>query len=605
MTDLWWPPGYGKHPAFQVQRQIYGAAEGGDYVRGSAQFKGTLSGAGAALPSSPVPGDMWLLGTPVPTAAPNPPTGVKAAGNVIRWDTSWTNLGTIVQTVGTAVRYPTGVANATSIAGKSILHVTPTDHTTVRIEWGWPKAPNDSWREVALVRSAFGRPSTVNDGQTIFRALRAAFLDPEGEFPLDPATGDVADPPVRFDTPLPAGRWYHYGLFFKVSDIEWVRGMVDSTLLPRDLLHATHLWNNIPPYYQWVDDQPASQGFLQPFLGVFGFELDQCREFIESWQHVYDSDWSPIRLLRHLGPNFGIPYESGIGDIRYRSLMADIGHLYEIRGTQPSLTELISNMSKYECVITAGSSLMLSPDDSDFYQSTGNWAGLHPETVIAGQTVLAPDHVKLAKSAQDEATPLNGRGSMKVWTSLADATAKVLITCGDGLQYPGNTTNLALGVELLPKTHGIPVQAQSSYGFSVSVKVSAPSLSAQVGLLWFGQDGEPYNLLASVFSDIGVGSVSDLNWHDLYIEGKAPAKAMFVVPALLFTARVAGPGPTDSPYIYVAGAMVYYVGGAGAPLVVPPDRYLTMGDPGELIGAADAAGHPSFDPYILGNPEQK
>ena len=62
MTDPWWPSGY-DDPAFQVQRDIYGSVVGGDYVRGSAQFKGTLSGAGTAMPTSPVEGDMWLIGS--------------------------------------------------------------------------------------------------------------------------------------------------------------------------------------------------------------------------------------------------------------------------------------------------------------------------------------------------------------------------------------------------------------------------------------------------------------------------------------------------------------------------------------------------------------
>jgi hypothetical protein len=46
--------------------------------------------------------------------------------------------------------------------------------------------------------------------------------------------------------------------------------------------------------------------------------------------------------------------------------------------------------------------------------------------------------------------------------------------------------------------------------------------------------------------------------------------------------------------------MVYVAGAAGEALVLPPDRYLTMGDPGEVIGSSDPAGHPAFDPFLLG-----
>ena len=155
-------------------------------------------------------------------------------------------------------------------------------------------------------------------------------------------------PPLVDDGLLPTGRWYHYGLFFKISEVEWIQGMVDSTLLPRDFGHTEHLWDNVPPYYRWTDENSlVGDGFLKQFLSVFGFELDTCREYIESWQHVYDADWSPIRLLRKLGQNFGLEYEQGIGDIRYRSLFSELGRFYEIRGTNECLEGVIRRVSKY------------------------------------------------------------------------------------------------------------------------------------------------------------------------------------------------------------------------------------------------------------------
>lgn len=559
-TRPWWPPGYDR-PAFQVRRQIFGTVTGGDYVRGSG----------------------------------------------------------VLTLAHTALRYPRAASATSAVSGSGVLHARPVDHSTVEIQWGWPLSPHDEWLEVSLVRSAFGRPSTVNDGQTVFRAEYEAFLDPAtGKFPIDRITKAVLPPPLVLDNDLPAGRWYHYGLFFKVTPVQWVRGMVDSCLLPRDLHHADHLWDNVPPYYQWVDGNLANRGYLKPFLSIFGFELDQCREFIESWQHLYDADWSPIRLLKHLGANFGVPYESGIGDIRYRSLMADIGHLYEVRGTEASLTDLVANMSKYAVTVTGGASLMLTPDDSDFYLGIGNWAGLHPESSIASMpypssttfpslglypapALLTPDHVKLAKTAPDEVLPPKGRGAMRVWSSFADATTGLMVTVGDGLQYPDyNAIDLSKGVEKLPKSYGIPVEPLSIYGFAVSVKTALAPVTVQAVLLWFDQAGEPYQMLSSVLSaPLGV---ADTNWHDVFIEGAAPANAVFMVPGVLFTSRVAGAGPTNSPYLYIAGAMAYFVGGSSATLVIPPDRYLTMGDPGELIGPADPSGHPTFQPFVLGSP---
>ena len=447
-TRTWWPDGY-DDPAFQVQRQLFGAAHGGDYVRGSAVRN---------LPH-------------------------------------------------TAVRYPSsGSLDRSAVGTRSILHVRPVNRSTVQIEWGWPPAPNDTWLEVSLVRSAFGRPSTVNDGQTIYRQPRATFLRDDGTFIV---------PPILQDGSLPGGRWYHYALFFKATPKEWVRGMVDSCLLPRDLLHSTYLWENVPPYYRWVDSQSAQQtGFLQQFLNVFGFELDNEREFIESWQHLYDIDWSPIRLLRQLGPNFGIAYESGLGDIRFRSMMTNIGYLYKTRGTTPSLELLVANMSKYQCSVSTGVSLMLQPDDSDFYQSTGSWAGIHPDTAddvvppppssvrltgAAGTHIQGPDIAAIAgaktftvevDAAADSwstaagvlaAQTVSGNSS---WVLTLPGTGAVAFSAyGDGVN-PLNYTSGLLGLAALSR-HKIKATwtavsgANSTVQFAVDgVNVGAPVTAA-------------------------------------------------------------------------------------------------------------------------------
>lgn len=595
IDPVWWPEGYAD-PAFQIQRQIFGSVLGGDFVRGSAQFQGVLTGAATALPTFRTTGDMWVLGDPVPTAAPNPPVGLKAPGNVLRWDgTAWINLGLITHAVSTAVRYSSDVSTLSSIGTRSILHVAPVLHDTVRIEWGWPLAPNDTWLEVSLVRSAFGRPSTPNDGQTIYRQPYSLFVNPN--YPsADGTAKPLIDPPILRDQGLPSGRWYHYAMFFKVSPVEWVRGMVDSCMLPRDLQHDEYLWNNVPPYYRWVDGESGQQvGFLRQFLDVFGFELDTAREFIESWQHLYDIDYSPIRLLRQLGPNFGVPYESGIGDIRYRSLMADIGNLYATRGTTPSLERLTSNMSKYMCRVEPGASMMLTPDDSDFYGSTGNWAGLHPDTAVSGQTVLAPQKVFLDTIASGEVTPPAGRGAMKIWTASADATGKILVTVGDGVRYPNNDANANTALEILPKRYGIPADPAVSYGFSFQTKLTTVPTTVEACLLFFGTSGTPASMLSIARSNpLGL---SDTNWHSFYVNGTAPAGTEFVVPGILYTSR---PASATAIPIYVAAAMVYVAGGAGEVLVLPPDRYLTMGDPGELIGSAKSG----FDPFLLGSRSQ-
>ena len=76
---------------------------------------------------------------------------------------------------------------------------------------------------------------------------------------------------------------------------------------------------------------------------------------------------------------------------------------------------------------------MTLPDDSDFFEGTGNWAGINtaldPDTVIGTNvTVLEPRKVLLQAQQGLEAPPAGyGRGVMEVWTAEADETTDVLL----------------------------------------------------------------------------------------------------------------------------------------------------------------------------------
>ena len=80
---------------------------------------------------------------------------------------------------------------------------------------------------------------------------------------------------------------------------------------------------------------------------------------------------------------------------------------------------------------------------------------------------------------------------------------------------------------------------------------------------------------------------------------------MYLVPALVFGDRPGSAvGATFSPWIDIAGAMVYRLGSQGAVKINPPDSYLTLGEPVEIIGDKEAAGVPPefTQDYWIGSP---
>ena len=556
----WWPAGY-RDPAFQVQRKRYAAVEGGDYVRGSA----------TTLPK-------------------------------------------------TALRYPSVVPGVEEIAGKGILYCRPADYQTVELHWTVPTSLRETWAEVAIVRSVFGSPSTVMDGVTIYRKRKDA-LYPTG-MPVD-ASGnpaivpvfDLQDPKLRGDKPgLPSGQWYYYSVFFRVGPIDWVRGMSASCLLPKYYGHQSHLWNRIPPYYRWVDDnQREGEGYLHQFLRIFGFELDTTREYVEQYQKTYWIDRSPMRLLRRLGENFDVPYESGLGDIRYRAFLANLGFLYDTRGTQPCLEQVIEACSKYECEITGSTNLMILPDDSDFFGGTGNWAGLHPdadEDAIAADpddtppfpdiTIVTPEEIRLsANEVGTAANPSNsGRGTMRMRTTKGTETTPVMLACGCGITSTASALHQEKVREVTPLLGGVPVRPGHQYGFTIQLTMQSPS-PVRVMLLWFGKSGAPSDLVGVDSSDeVAPGA----GWEVYTQQGIAPDDAVYLVPCVYFVTRLAGTDPEWSPTVDFAGAMVYDLGDSNSPVTtIAPDRYLRMGDPAETIGPTT----PTHEGSLLGEPRSQ
>lgn len=546
----WWPVGT-SDPAFEVRRPKYGAIEGGDYARG---------------------GDAALPKTALRYAEPSPDTPA---------------------------------------VGQGLLYAHPIDYETVEVLWGFP--PDLIWQEMAIVRSVFGAPSTVRDGVTVLRGgWEMLHYDPNINRGL--TVYDRFDPVTKGNkVGLTPGNWYYYSLFFKINERDWVRSMTAATLLPRNFQHAEKMWDLIPPYYRWIDDSydfKVSEGPLRRFVSVFGFEMDLTREYVESWQQVYHSDRSPMRLLRRVGDNLGQPYEEALGDIRFRSFLSRIGSLYAIRGTRRCLEEVVEAASKWDCSTSDSPNLMLLPDDSDFYgyginasegDGTGSWGSIHPDTPLDPITTPAtnvniapPDKVDLyANPSGTVALPDNsGRGSMRMTTPQDEETLPVIITCGCAI-----TT---MGREVIPLTNGIPITPQWLYGFSIRIMMEDPS-NLTVALLWFGDSGQPSDL-------VGVNKITPFSpvindWSDATVQAQAPADARFLVPCVYFVVRDPGGSGTISPFVNFAGAQVYDLGDIHEPVAtIGPDRYLTVGDPAEKIGRPPDPNDPAFEGWLMGRP---
>ena len=663
----WWPIEHGEYPAFQVKRVSYGASRGGDFVRGSTDpplltatitnvavpvtnvatittsaphkmFVGDVIDVSGVTTSAAVyNGRFKILTTPTTTTLTYAVISgvVTSAASPGRVDKVNPRLPNAV------LKYPTSDpekrAAITSGEGQALLYVQPAGYDSVKVEWLWPAeiGHTQNWKEVSIVRSMFGAPTTPNDGQTIY--------GPELRMDLTGVDGNLLPSPVLYDNNLTThldantqpttmgGYWFYYTIFFNLSPkapelAEWVAGYSDWVQLPQKFGHDEHLWNGVPPYYQWTDNNVKSgqmKGPLRQFLDLFAFELDFSRQSIEFVQDMYHIDKTPMPLLRELGRNFDTTAEQGVGDIRFRAAMSNLAERQTYRGTEIGLQKTIETISKYETGVTTGKNMMLLPDDSSPVYSSGNWAGPHPDLVaplaaLPGttfDTVVAHDKVKLEVKPSDVNMPNIGeQGFLRMSATI---TGNVIVTCGCGKIYPpvmmlpkvpgGEVTDGWLGGvvrtqneegEYIPLVNGIPVDETGTYGFMAYLRNSVSSTSPRVCLLWFDATGQPSGLISAHVGD-PIGGTPVGSFGRLDARGIAPAGAVYLVPAIQIANR-----PDVNAYVDVTGAMVYQLQKAGASFnVTSPDRLLTLGQINDKIGQGGTKpGEPLWPGFNIGSP---
>ena len=267
-----------------------------------------------------------------------PPDMYKAEA-IIRWDTA----------------VPEQLFNALFISQ-------PVDYDAVKIWWGAPPEGMVNWTALCVVRSGFGHPSTPADGEIV-------------HFQDRPVPYDTTNVPGSFfDKGLPSGRWYYYTLFFQLSGGKWVNVATTHSLVPVDYQHRQHLLDLVPPFYlSWESENSAS--FITRWMTMIGYDLDYTRTLAEGVQQIYDPDSAPQVLLDAMGQNnLGFNKPSALGDIRYRSVLANNRAILFHRGTLSGLETYVEAVFKSEVSVSNGLNELLLVDDAEFLTGVGNWA---------------------------------------------------------------------------------------------------------------------------------------------------------------------------------------------------------------------------------------
>jgi hypothetical protein len=486
------------------------------------------------------------------------------------------------------IRYIPHDTLISSVTNHTTLYVEPWDYNTIRVTWGTDVTLNDrAVRDinnghtplVVITRSGFGYPSTPIDGvQVLAGHYHDYIVDDAHPRPVEYVETMPVNtqndwtrqvPPVQglYDRNLPQGHWFYYTVFFYLGSYDdltqdflgqvWVKSASMDAVTPVNHHHAERLYDLVPEYYQFKDSEflagTGRRGVVERFLQVIGFDLDYTLTLADGIEHVYDVDTTHDDLLHSLGVfNFGVPVEDGLGDIRYRSLLATVSRLYEERGSAAGLQQMTNAATKYRCKVLEGPNMMNLADDAEFASGTGSWGNpvnAYADEIHAmdwlGRTISSFNAVSM-ESVPLLTTPEGGQGSLVVRRNAMEVGVKtlpagfderlthfdaaspfdgvaptsvsgedigfdadlpfdyivdfdgagsisdaVLLTCGLGEGITQGRRHEEMLVNFYPRLHGIRCMPEKTYTFSgYSVLSTTPPLvgNAAVGIMWFNED---------------------------------------------------------------------------------------------------------------------
>jgi hypothetical protein len=535
------------------------------------------------------------------------------------------------------VRYQPSDTIIDSLSTRTTFYIEPWDYNTTRIVWGVDDVVNKKVLDdveagltplVAVTRSAFGYPMTPLDGQKIFERKYTDVFSYSGNLQVpmvmetQPAAADnefqrpVASSQSLYDRNLPSGRWYYYTLFFYIkgsySSARWVSGGSTEALVPNNYKHFETFYDLIPPYYRIKDREfvagTGQAGVLERLVRAIGFEADYTRTLAEGVENVYNVDYVHEGLLHALGEtNMGVDAEEGLGDVRYRSLLATVNKLYDERGSTRGIQKLALASTKYNNKILEGVNMMNLTDDAEFVFNTGSWGSLvgTEDTFVNseewGATATDWNPIDIATVDEANSPSIRKRALYATYNpddNASDGTAAsadkgLLLMCGLGVGEVINRFYLVEDVSFYPQFHGIRCDSGNIYTFSFYAKrlgTDPGSTAANVtaGVMWFNLPANHTFDINDDFISFSKQITSTANGADTTnlvrysVQSESPLSLrgeeyVYAVPYIAFN---------NSYERHIAACMFSPQLNSASQFAVEPDTTLTLGVPNELLGSS-------------------
>ena len=355
--------------------------------------------------------------------------------------------------------------------------------------------PTGNFTKIRLVRNQIGFSETAEDGIIIWEeeategtVSRNSFIDGE-------------DNPTS--TPIVTGRPIYYTMFLFTDANVWAKAGSISDIVPLNHETQQKIMDILPRVYTskiqsqlGVVDETSP---LYSFMSGVSFTVDQLKTSLDLLRPKHTADISSHLLLPVEFLSIGFIPEPNISTKNQKIIIREAFYMYSHKGLKNGLETYVESLTGYAPTITVSPNLLLTVQDSTFYESTGNW-----ET--SGCTIEA-------STAQ---VPVS--------------TDYVIDTLYSGKVTAAGSATITLGADD-PIRKGIPVTEDTDYTFSYKIKSPSSAGSTTLTVIWYDRFGE------TLGSDFVTTSVSANNtWKTSWENTTSPVDAYYASLEISFSA---------------------------------------------------------------------
>lgn len=321
------------------------------------------------------------------------------------------------------------------------MAITVLDFIKIQVEW---QSPTGNFTKIKLVRNQFGFPENSEDGLTIWEEAategtvsRSFFVDGE-------------DNPDQ--TPIVNGRQVYYTMFLFTDAKIWVNAGQITDLMP--LNHGVHrkIMDIIPKVFTSDIQSPLGvtdeTSALYNFMEGIAFTHEQFLSQLDVLRPQHSSEGIAFSTLEQNSFSVGLVPEPALPVKNQKRLIREALYMYSHKGMKSGIDSYTESLTGFAPTTTLSTNLLLSVQDSTFYNSIGNWTKTN--AVLTSST---------------EQVPATG-------TNVIDNvyTGK-LVASSSGAMQLGNTAPITRGVPVLPSTE-----------YTVSCKLKSPSSAGNITL---------------------------------------------------------------------------------------------------------------------------